>query len=432
MAQGHEVTLFASGDSITSARLEPIWPRAPAPGPGDPRPDRAAYAADGSRPPSGRGLRRPAFPHGLLALQPVQPPAHPLRHHPARPAGPAGTAARLQHVQHRAGRIDLGQPAPAAAAGSLRRDGPARSAGKPADAARQAAGLLAFLGRIAPEKCPDRAIRIAQACGIPIKLAAKVDVADKVYFETRIKPLLDGPGVEMIGEISDREKPEFLSGAIGLLMPIDWPEPFGLVMIEAMACGTPVIAFKPRLGAGDRRERADRLHRRGHRGRGCRRRPPRGTVAHQGAGAVRAALHRPADGGGLYQTSTAAWPARTVRCCAPSGNGGAVSVLQRPCGMTMDTPGWLMLTGRALFWSPFGIERPRLCLGTVKGPMIPSHPPSRASVMNDRRGFRSVRLVPLLTGERRADIATRYPAPSMPPFRHAPCGPALTCWICSA
>ena len=78
---------------------------------------------------------------------------------------------------------------------------------------------------------------------MPIKLAAKVDVADKVYFEKHIRHLLDAPGVEMIGEISDKQKPAFLSGATALLMPIDWPEPFGLVMIEAMACGTPVIAF---------------------------------------------------------------------------------------------------------------------------------------------------------------------------------------------
>jgi len=104
-------------------------------------------------------------------------------------------------------------------------------------------GYLAFLGRIAPEKGPDRAIRIARACGLPIKLAAKVDKVDQHYFETVIRPMLDLPGVEMIGEISEAEKPAFLSGALGLLMPIDWPEPFGLVMIEAMGCGCPVIAF---------------------------------------------------------------------------------------------------------------------------------------------------------------------------------------------
>ncbi|MCA7120436.1 MAG: glycosyltransferase, partial [Acidibrevibacterium sp.] len=102
---------------------------------------------------------------------------------------------------------------------------------------------LAFLGRISPEKRPDRAIRIARAAGIPLKIAAKVDNADRAYFEAVIKPMLDDPGVELIGEINEAQKPDFLSGAIALLMPIDWPEPFGLVMIEAMACGTPVIAI---------------------------------------------------------------------------------------------------------------------------------------------------------------------------------------------
>jgi glycosyltransferase involved in cell wall biosynthesis len=102
---------------------------------------------------------------------------------------------------------------------------------------------LAALGRIAPEKSMDRAIRIAQRCGIPLKIAAKVDHADHEYYEQVIKPLLDTSLVEYIGEISDQEKPEFLSGALALLVTIDWPEPFGLVMIEAMACGTPVIAF---------------------------------------------------------------------------------------------------------------------------------------------------------------------------------------------
>jgi glycosyltransferase involved in cell wall biosynthesis len=102
---------------------------------------------------------------------------------------------------------------------------------------------LAFLGRIAPEKRPDRAIEIARRAGIPLKIAAKVDRVDQEYFDTVIKPMLDGPGVEMIGEIGDAEKPEFLSGAMALLLLIDWPEPFGLVMIEAMACGTPTIAY---------------------------------------------------------------------------------------------------------------------------------------------------------------------------------------------
>jgi glycosyltransferase involved in cell wall biosynthesis len=102
---------------------------------------------------------------------------------------------------------------------------------------------LAFLGRISPEKRVDTAIRIAGRCGMKIKIAAKVDSADREYFEREIAPLMELPYVEFIGEIDDGQKADFLSGAHALLFPIDWPEPFGLVMIESMACGTPVIAF---------------------------------------------------------------------------------------------------------------------------------------------------------------------------------------------
>jgi glycosyltransferase involved in cell wall biosynthesis len=104
-------------------------------------------------------------------------------------------------------------------------------------------GYLAFLGRICPEKRVDRAIAIAKRAGIELKIAAKVDAADKEYFETEIRHLLDDPLVDFVGEIGDGEKEAFLGGAAALLMPIGWPEPFGLVVIEAMACGTPVIAF---------------------------------------------------------------------------------------------------------------------------------------------------------------------------------------------
>ncbi len=104
-------------------------------------------------------------------------------------------------------------------------------------------GYLAFLGRISPEKRPDVAISVARRAGIPLKIAAKVDAVDREYFDTRIAPLLDHPLVDYIGEIREDQKSEFLGNARALLFPIDWPEPFGLVMIEAMACGTPVIAW---------------------------------------------------------------------------------------------------------------------------------------------------------------------------------------------
>jgi glycosyltransferase involved in cell wall biosynthesis len=105
-------------------------------------------------------------------------------------------------------------------------------------------GYLAFLGRMSPEKGPDRAIAVAKRAGLPLRMAAKVDDADRAYFRERIQPLLNDPLIEFIGEIGDDKKSEFLGGAKALLFPIDWPEPFGLVMIEAMACGTPVVAYR--------------------------------------------------------------------------------------------------------------------------------------------------------------------------------------------
>jgi glycosyltransferase involved in cell wall biosynthesis len=118
--------------------------------------------------------------------------------------------------------------------------------GLPADTlepVRAPQGYLAFLGRIDPDKGPDVAIRLARAAGLPLRIAAKVPRSGNRYFKDKIEPLLDGDGVRFVGEIGEDRKAEFLGNAKALLFPIDWPEPFGLVMIEAMACGTPVIAF---------------------------------------------------------------------------------------------------------------------------------------------------------------------------------------------
>ena len=243
VAMGHDVTLFASGDSVTSARLEPVWPR--------------ALRLDPA-------IRDPIAPHMLL-MEEVRRQADDfdvLHFHMDYWSFSLFGRQRTPFVTTMHGRLDLSEWQPLF---DLFPNAPlvsiSNSQRRPLPQARYAAtvyhglptGLLtpqpkkpeylAFLGRIAPEKGPDRAIRIARACGIPLRIAAKVDRVDQVYFDTVIRPMLDGGGVEMIGEINDAQKPDFLSGAVGLLMPIDWPEPFGLVMIEAMACGTPVIAF---------------------------------------------------------------------------------------------------------------------------------------------------------------------------------------------
>ena len=243
VALGHDVTLFASGDSVTSARLEPIWPRALRLDPAIRDPiaphmllmEAARKQADDFDvlhfhmdywPFSMFSRQRTPFVttmHGRLDLSELQPVFNAFPHAPI---------VSISNAQRR--------PLPQANYVSTVHHGLPENLLTPLPVKHE---YLAFLGRIAPEKGPDRAIQIARACGIPLKIAAKVDRADQVYFDTVIRPMLAGGGVEMIGEINDAQKPAFLSGAVGLLMPIDWPEPFGLVMIEAMACGTPVIAF---------------------------------------------------------------------------------------------------------------------------------------------------------------------------------------------
>jgi glycosyltransferase involved in cell wall biosynthesis len=240
---GHDVTLFASGDSRTRATLAAAWPR--------------ALRLD--------GCEDMMAPH-LLMLEQVAKRAHEfdvVHFHLSQFHFSLARRLETPHVTTLHGRLDLAElPAlfdeftdiPVVSISDAQRE-PLPHAnwaatiyhGLPSDVLRfspRPDGYLAFLGRISPEKGVDRAIAIATRSRCRLKIAAKIDNADRQYFERDIRHLLDHPLVEFIGEIDEKQKAMFLGGATALLFPIDWPEPFGLVMIEAMACGTPVVAFR--------------------------------------------------------------------------------------------------------------------------------------------------------------------------------------------
>jgi glycosyltransferase involved in cell wall biosynthesis len=241
---GHQVTLFATGDSRTRAKLNPVWPRALRLG----------------RPRSDPALAQVA----LLEAVAVHATNFDIIHaHIDWLHLPLLSRLGVPFVTTMHGRLDLpGLPdvvrrfpsAPFVSISDNQRRGLTETDwcgtiyhGLPADMFRpnfEAGSYLAFLGRLTADKGPEAAIRIAKAAGMPLHLAAKVPRNETAYFKGRLEPQIDGDQVRLIGEVDDRTKQGFLAGAAALLFPIDWPEPFGLVMIEAMACGTPVIAFR--------------------------------------------------------------------------------------------------------------------------------------------------------------------------------------------
>src|SRR5256884_3691056 len=241
---GHDVTLFGSGDSVTSARLS--------------SPTRLSLRKN--------ERCKDQLAHHVLLVEQVSQRAHEfdvIHFHIDYLHFPVSRLLRIPHVTTLHGRLDIPDLAPlydhfrdmpVVSISNSQRD-PLPWAnwqatvyhGLPKDLLRfrsETGKYLVFLGRICPEKRVDRAIEIAEQTGIPLKIAAKIDPVDKRYVKRAVQPLLrDCSIAEWVGEISDRQKDEFLGNAYALLFPIDWPEPFGLVMIEAMACGTPVIAY---------------------------------------------------------------------------------------------------------------------------------------------------------------------------------------------
>ena len=242
---GHEVTLFASADADTRAELVPVRDQAIRLDPAQLKSDLAAHLNQLHE------VRRRRHDFDVIHFH-VD-----LLHFPLFEDCPDRTLTTLhgrQDLKDLAGVYRRWHQFPMVSISHRQRE-PLRGAnwlgtvhhGLPADLfgfnPQPAGGYLAFLGRISPEKRADRAIAIARRTGLPLKIAAKVDAVDRAYFHNEIEPLLRTADVEFVGEIGDADKADFLGNALALLFPIDWPEPFGLVMIEAMACGTPVVAW---------------------------------------------------------------------------------------------------------------------------------------------------------------------------------------------
>ncbi len=244
VAQGHEVVLFASGDSVTRAELRPMCPNAL-------RLDTSCVDQ---------------LAHHITMLAQVQRDASSfdvIHYHVDYLHFPLSRRCDTPQLTTLHGRLDLPDLAPLyrefddmpVVSISDAQRAPLPDAnwqatvhhGLPLDLLPFRAdhdGYVAFVGRISPEKRVDRAIEITRRAGLPLRIAAKVDRVDQKYFEEKIEPMLSEPHVEFIGEIDERQKADFLGGAMALLFPVDWPEPFGLVMIEAFSCGTPVVALR--------------------------------------------------------------------------------------------------------------------------------------------------------------------------------------------